>query len=123
MAAAAEPTPVTVFTGFLGSGKTTVILGCLFARALCIINTVLSLSSAVRLIRQLPADSRVALLKNEYGDVNVDGLLAQQSGIAVQEMMNGCLCCVLVGQMENGLRELRGPYQTPRCPFRPSRVL
>jgi G3E family GTPase len=63
--------PVTCFTGFLGAGKTSTILG---------------------LLGQLPEDYRVVLLKNEYGDVEVDSLLAQQSSIAgVSEILNGCM--------------------------------
>jgi hypothetical protein len=39
----------------------------------------------------------------------VDSQLAREHGIAgVEEMVNGCLCCVLVGQMETALRTLRG---------------
>lgn len=65
------PIPVTCFTGFLGAGKTTTILG---------------------LLSQLPSRERVVLLKNEYGDVEVDSLLAQQSSIAgVSEILNGCM--------------------------------
>lgn len=44
----AEPIPITVFTGFLGAGKTSIILS---------------------LLPQLPKDYRVVLLKNEFGDV------------------------------------------------------
>lgn len=40
----------------------------------------------------------------------VDSELAQESNLAVQEMLNGCLCCVLVGQMKLALLELKGKY-------------
>jgi G3E family GTPase len=50
--------PCTVFTGFLGSGKTTVIL--------C---TVLRGNTDVALIKQLPKGYKVCLLKNEFGDL------------------------------------------------------
>lgn len=43
-----RPSMISVFMGFLGSGKTTVILS---------------------LLRQLPSDYKVVLLKNEFGDV------------------------------------------------------
>lgn len=42
------PIPITVFTGFLGAGKTSIILA---------------------LLPQLPKDYKVVLLKNEFGDV------------------------------------------------------
>lgn len=38
----------------------------------------------------------------------VDSQLAKETNIGVQEMMNGCLCCVLVGQMKLALLELKG---------------
>ena len=83
--------PITVFTGFLGSGKTTIILS---------------------LLSKLPKTSKVVLLKNEFGDVKVDSELAKEANIQVTEMVNGCLCCVLVGQMKNALLEIK-EKQTP----------
>lgn len=79
-----KPIPITVFTGFLGAGKTTIIL---------------------ELIKKLP-DLKISLLKNEFGDSKVDSKLLD-SHIKVTEISNGCLCCVLVGQMKNALLELK----------------
>ncbi|KAF1943617.1 cobW-domain-containing protein [Clathrospora elynae] len=78
--------PITIITGFLGSGKTTLILS---------------------LIPQLPQPYKLALLKNEYGDVKVDSLLASSQAISgVQELLNGCICCNLVGQLSDALETL-----------------
>ncbi|KAF8962703.1 hypothetical protein BDZ97DRAFT_1823586, partial [Flammula alnicola] len=61
------------------------------------------------LLPKLPKDYKVVLLKNEFGDVQVDSKLAQQSSLlAVSEILNGCMCCVLVGQMQTALLEIRG---------------
>lgn len=80
------PTPITIVTGFLGSGKTTLILN---------------------LIPQLPKDYRLALLKNEFGNVAIDSQLAASSAISgVQELLNGCICCNLVGQLGDALETL-----------------
>lgn len=79
------PVPVTVFTGYLGAGKTSIIKN---------------------LVRRLPKDYKVAWLKNEFGDMEVDSEVAKDSHIDVKEIMNGCLCCVLVGQMNEALREI-----------------
>lgn len=79
------PVPVTVFTGYLGAGKTSIIKN---------------------LVRRLPKDYNVAWLKNEFGDMEVDSEVAKDSHIAVKEIMNGCLCCVLVGQMNEALKEI-----------------
>ncbi|KAI7850707.1 CobW/HypB/UreG, nucleotide-binding domain-containing protein [Circinella umbellata] len=87
------PIPITVFTGFLGSGKTTTILS---------------------LLKQLPAEYNACLLKNEFGDNAVDSQLAKETNIGVQEMVNGCLCCVLVGQMKLALQELKEKYNPDR---------
>ncbi|KAF2454980.1 CobW/HypB/UreG, nucleotide-binding domain-containing protein [Lineolata rhizophorae] len=81
------PVPITILTGFLGSGKTTLLLN---------------------LIPQLPQSYRLALLKNEFGDVAVDSQLASQRAISgVQELLNGCICCNLVGQLGDALEQLR----------------
>ncbi|CDH54552.1 domain-containing protein [Lichtheimia corymbifera JMRC:FSU:9682] len=88
-----KPIPITVFTGFLGSGKTTTILS---------------------LLKRLPAEYKTCLLKNEFGDIAVDSQLAKETNIGVQEMMNGCLCCVLVGQMKLALLELKEKYNPDR---------
>ncbi|KAK8244008.1 CobW domain-containing protein [Phyllosticta capitalensis] len=81
------PIPITIITGFLGSGKTTLILN---------------------LIPQLPADYKLALLKNEFGDVAIDSQLASSAAISgVQELLNGCICCNLTGQLGEALEELR----------------
>ncbi|KAG8533122.1 uncharacterized protein KY384_001905 [Bacidia gigantensis] len=82
-----SPTPVTVVTGFLGSGKTTLILN---------------------LIPQLPQSYKLALLKNEFGDLEIDSQLASSSAISgVRELLNGCICCNLVGQLGDALNTLR----------------
>lgn len=79
--------PITILTGFLGSGKTTIILN---------------------LLPQLPADYKLALLKNEFGDVAIDSQLASERAISgVRELLNGCICCNLVGQLGEALETLR----------------
>ncbi|KIJ14210.1 hypothetical protein PAXINDRAFT_116234 [Paxillus involutus ATCC 200175] len=88
--------PITVFTGFLGAGKTSIILS---------------------LLPKLPNNYKVVLLKNEFGDIEVDSQLAKQSNLsAVSEILNGCMCCVLVGQMKNALLEIKEK-------FRPDRII
>ena len=87
------PTPVTVFTGYLGSGKTTIILG---------------------LIKQLPKSYRSVWLKNEFGDIDVDSQLAKENNIEVKEILNGCLCCVLVGRLGDALEDIVAGYHPDR---------
>jgi G3E family GTPase len=83
------PIPITILTGFLGSGKTTLLLNLL-----------------PQLLSQNPT-YKLALLKNEFGDLAVDSQLASASSIGgVRELLNGCICCNLVGQLDEALKEL-----------------
>jgi G3E family GTPase len=63
----------------------------------------------------LPKDYKLALLKNEYGDVAVDSQLASSQAISgVQELLNGCICCNLVGQLSDALEQLSNEVQPDR---------
>ncbi|KAG4034796.1 hypothetical protein MFRU_002g01480 [Monilinia fructicola] len=85
-----SPIPITILTGFLGSGKTTLILNLLPQ------------------LHALNPSYRLALLKNEFGDLAVDSQLASSSSItSVREMLNGCICCNLVGSLSSALQELQ----------------
>lgn len=86
MAGLSAQIPITIITGFLGSGKTTLILN---------------------LIPQLSKDYRLALIKNELGDLAIDSQLASAASITgVRELLNGCICCNLVGSLEEALEQL-----------------
>jgi G3E family GTPase len=76
--------PLTVITGFLGSGKTT-LLNALLAR---------------------PEAANTAVIINEYGEVGVDHDLVQGITESVTLLDNGCVCCVLRGDLEQALRDL-----------------
>lgn len=85
-----RPIPITIVTGFLGAGKTTLILNLLPQ------------------LRRVNPQYRLALLKNEFGNVAVDSQLAASSAVTgVRELLGGCICCNLVGQLGDALRELR----------------
>ncbi|KAI2643240.1 CobW/HypB/UreG, nucleotide-binding domain-containing protein [Xylaria nigripes] len=91
------PIPITIITGFLGSGKTTLLL------------------NLVPQLRAANPSYRLALLKNEFGDVAIDSQLAASSAVSgVQELLNGCICCNLVGQLGPALAELRDTVQPDR---------
>lgn len=77
--------PVTIFSGYLGSGKTTIIMNSL---------------------NLYDRPHKFAMIKNEYGNASVDGALAQLNNLAVKEVVNGCLCCILVGSLNNAINEL-----------------
>jgi G3E family GTPase len=82
--------PVLVLSGFLGAGKTTFLNQLLRAQAL--------------------ADSMVIV--NEFGDAGLDSLFleaeseAQGSGLMIEELTSGCLCCTLQGPLVTTLEDL-----------------
>ena len=65
--------PVTIITGFLGSGKTTLL------------NHILSNNN----------DLKVAVLVNEFGDINIDSQLLVSMDETMVELSNGCICCTI----------------------------
>jgi len=65
--------PVTIVTGFLGSGKTTLLNQILKNRQ----------------------DLKVAVLVNEFGDINIDGQLLIDIEDGMVELSNGCICCTI----------------------------
>ncbi|KAI0969779.1 CobW/HypB/UreG, nucleotide-binding domain-containing protein [Xylaria arbuscula] len=91
------PIPITIVTGFLGSGKTTLLL------------------NLVPQLRAANPSYRLALVKNEFGDVAIDSQLAASSAVSgVQELLNGCICCNLVGQLGPALAELQASVRPDR---------
>jgi G3E family GTPase len=80
----AETTPVTVLTGFLGAGKTTVLN---------------------HLLRQ-PELARTAVLVNEFGEIGLDHLLVEKLDDSTVLLNSGCLCCTVRGDLARVLREM-----------------
>ena len=95
--------PITAFTGYLGAGKTTIILSLIQQ-----LNA--SSSSPATTAAQPP----IVWLKNEFGDTATDSLLAQQNGIQTQQLINGCICCTATGQLHDTLTQLITTYQPAR---------
>jgi G3E family GTPase len=78
----ASTLPVTVLTGFLGSGKTTIL---------------------ARLLRD-PRFTRTAVIINEFGEVGLDHELIEQSREELVLLSNGCVCCTVRGDLLSTLR-------------------
>ena len=76
--------PVSIITGFLGSGKTTLLN---------------------RLLKR-PEMNRVAVVVNELGEIGIDNDLVEVSSEQMMLLNNGCLCCVLRGDLQETLRDL-----------------
>ena len=92
---------VSIISGFLGAGKTT-------------------------LIKKLIADAfegeKVILLENEYGEVGIDGGFMKEAGIEVSELNSGCICCTLVGDFHEAIDKLIAEYHPDRLIIEPSGV-
>jgi len=86
--------PVTLITGFLGSGKTTLIS---------------------RLLRH-PDMDRVAVVINEIGEIGIDNDLVKMSSENVSLLANGCLCCSVRTDLQETLRELFGERRAGQIP-------
>jgi G3E family GTPase len=79
--------PVTIITGFLGSGKTTLLNPRLTAQH----------------------GTRIAVIENEFGEVDVDGSLVALQASAEEDVLllnNGCICCSVRGDLVRMLGEL-----------------
>jgi G3E family GTPase len=88
--------PVSVLTGFLGSGKTTMLR---------------------HLLRQ-PEFSRTAVIINEFGEVGLDHELLEASEDSVIELQTGCLCCKVRTDLTQTLQDLLERRDQGRCvPF------
>ncbi len=75
--------PVTVLTGYLGAGKTSVLN---------------------HMLRE--TDRRLAVIVNEFGDIGIDGDLIETGEEELIELSSGCICCVVRGDLIRTLRSL-----------------
>ena len=86
--------PTTVITGFLGSGKTTIIR---------------------HLVGHLQAEGqKIVYIKNEVGETDLDTTLVRGQHIVSRELLNGCICCTLVGPFLSAINEVIDSYQPDR---------
>jgi G3E family GTPase len=78
--------PVTILTGFLGSGKTTLLN---------------------HILEDQRHGLRFAIIENEFGEVGVDEkILSEKTNEEIIEVMNGCICCTVRGDLVVALKKL-----------------
>ena len=94
-------TKISVFSGFLGAGKTTLIK---------------------KLLKEAFAGEQVVLIENEFGEIGIDGGFLKEAGIEIKEMNSGCICCSLVGDFGTSLKEVLETYHPERILIEPSGV-
>ena len=76
--------PVTILTGFLGSGKTTVL------------NHILSKQKGLK----------IAVLVNEFGEIGIDNDLIVKTDEDIVELTNGCICCTINGELLDAINSV-----------------
>ena len=74
--------PVHIISGFLGSGKTTLMN---------------------HLLRGQTGDLKLALIVNDFGKIPLDGDLLNREGYSMKELASGCVCCTLRGPLSDTL--------------------
>ena len=94
-------TKIDIFSGFLGAGKTTLIK---------------------KLLQEAYKGEQVVLIENEFGEIGIDGGFLKEAGIEIREMNSGCICCSLVGDFGEALKEVITTYHPDRIIIEPSGV-
>lgn len=94
-------TKITIFSGFLGAGKTTLIK---------------------KLIKEGYNGEKLVLIENEFGQIGIDGGFLKDAGIEITEMNSGCICCSLVGDFGKALVKVLDEYKPDRILIEPSGV-
>ena len=92
---------VDIFSGFLGAGKTTLIK---------------------KLIAEAYGDEKIVLIENEFGEIGVDSGFLKETGVQINEMSAGCICCTLVGDFGRALNEVVEKFDPDRILIEPSGV-
>ena len=83
-----KKTPISIISGYLGSGKTTLLRNIL-----------------------KNAENKIAVIMNEFGEINLDAKTIKGKNIQVQELQGGCVCCSLTGEFELAVNELIKKYK------------
>lgn len=92
---------VDIISGFLGAGKTTLIK---------------------KLLEEAYQGEKIVLIENEFGEISIDGGFLQGAGVQISEMSSGCICCSLVGDFGEALKDVRAKYRPDRIVIEPSGV-
>lgn len=92
---------VDIISGFLGAGKTTLIS---------------------KLLKDKSEDEKVVLIENEFGEIGIDKGFLKNTGININEINSGCICCSLVGDFYEALLKVIDEYKPDRIIIEPSGV-
>lgn len=92
---------VDIISGFLGSGKTTLIK---------------------KLLKEGLNNENIAIIENEYGTVGIDGSILKSDNIKVKEITSGCICCSISKDFKSAIKEIIKKYNPDRIIIEPSGV-
>ena len=94
-------TKIDIISGFLGAGKTTLIK---------------------KLLEEAFKGEQIVLIENEFGEISIDGGFLKDTGVEINEMSSGCICCSLVGDFGKALKEVEEKFHPDRILIEPSGV-
>ena len=94
-------TKIDIISGFLGAGKTTFIK---------------------KMLDEVFQGEKLVLIENEFGEISIDGGFLKESGVQISEMSSGCICCSLVGDFNQALRDVADRFHPDRILIEPSGV-
>ena len=94
-------TKIDIISGFLGAGKTTLIK---------------------KLLAEAFPGEKLVLIENEFGEISIDGGFLKESGVQISEMSAGCICCSLVGDFNQALKDVQAQFHPDRILIEPSGV-
>lgn len=98
---AEKRTKVDIISGFLGAGKTTLIR---------------------KLIKEAYGDKKIIIIENEFGEIGVDTGFLKDTGVTINEITAGCICCTLAGDFAKALDEVMREYKPDIIVIEPSGV-
>ena len=94
-------TKIDIISGFLGAGKTTFIK---------------------KMLEDVFQGEKIVLIENEFGEIGIDGGFLKDSGIEISELNSGCICCSLVGDFNQALKDVAERFHPDRILIEPSGV-
>jgi len=94
-------TKIDIISGFLGSGKTTLIK---------------------KLITENLKGEKTAIIENEFGEIAIDGSILRETSMNIKEIKSGCICCSLVGDFKKAIIDILNTYSPDRIIIEPSGV-
>lgn len=94
-------TKIDIISGFLGAGKTTMIN---------------------KLLEEKTFREGIAIIENEYGDINIDSKRIGQSEIEIKSITSGCICCSLQGEFDTAMKVLIDEFKPNRIMIEPTGI-